>query len=80
MHFSNKKGPHIVTLSKPNWFNPDTVTTIKIILLFKVRTFEHELQKESNVLCVMKRRSSSLFQMFFLKYLAKTGVTISSHK
>ena len=43
----------------PSWFNPYAVTTVKRILLFKVTKFEHELQKESNVLSVMKRLSSS---------------------
>ena len=32
-----------ILLSKPDWFNPYTVTTVKRILLFKVTKFEHEL-------------------------------------
>ena len=77
MHFSNKKRPHIVI--EPSWFNPYAVTTVKRILLFKVTKFEHDLQKESNVLSVM-RSVIEITECSFLKYLAKTGITIPSRK
>ena len=50
-----------VLLLHDNEFNhvAYAVTTVKRILLFKVTELEHERQKESNVLCVMKRLSSS---------------------
>ena len=48
-----------ILLSKPDWFNPYNVTTVRELLLLKVTKFEHELQKEKNVLSLMKRLSSS---------------------
>ena len=62
-------------LSKPSWFNPYAVTTVRRILLFKVTKFDDKLQKESNVLSVMKRFSLfiEIIICSFLKYLAETG-------
>ena len=73
-----------ILLSKPDWFHPYAVTTVKRIPLSKVTKFEHELQKESNVHSVIEK---ALFFFFFkitkcslLIYLDKTGITIPSRE
>ena len=66
-----------ILLSKPSWFNPYAVTTVKRILLYKVTKFEHDLHLK-NQMC----REKALFlfieitERSFLKYLAETGITI----
>jgi len=49
-----------IFLSKPDCCNPSWVTTVKRILLFKVTNCAQVLQKESKVLKVAKRLSSSI--------------------
>ena len=60
-----------MSLSKPSRLNPHAVTSVKRILLFKVKKIEsHELQKESNAQALFL--FDEITKCSFLKCLAKT--------